>query len=185
MGKRKVMITRYRNQRGSLMTEFASAFVLFTCCLMIPLINISVIPVRYVISFAMVSEVTRKLALAETRSQAISLAAQPAFYQTFAKQFGIAMEPPTLSVVCKDQNSETVIFPDKKPIPPVWLPGGSRSSHCNYLLRTETTVQIPPLFCFGPKIPALTSPILFNIGATAPWENLGCDPNTREFYINE
>src|SRR5277367_5374016 len=146
MGKREVMITRYRNQRGSLMTEFASAFVLFTCCLMIPLVNISVIPVRYVISFAMVSEVTRKLAIAETRSQAIALAAQPDFYQNFAKQFAIKMEPPTLSIICKDQNSAMMVFPDKKPIPAVYLPGGSRSTHCNYLLQTATTVQIPPMF---------------------------------------
>jgi hypothetical protein len=185
MAKRRVMTTRHRNQHGSLMTEFAAAFVLFTCCLLIPLINISVIPVRYVISYAMVSEVTRKLALAETRSQAAQLAAQPAFFQGFAKQFGIGMEPPTLSIVLKDQNSELYIFPDKKPIPPVFLPGGSRSGHLNYLLRTETTVQIPPLFCLGPKIPALTAPILFNVDATAPWENLGCDPVTKQFYINE
>jgi hypothetical protein len=185
MRKRQVMINLRRNQRGSLMTEFAAAFVLFTCCLMIPLVNISVIPVRYVISFAMVSEVTRKLAIAETRSQAMTLASQAAFYQGFAKQFGITMEPPILSLICKDQNSAMMIFPGRKPIPAVFLPGGSRSNHCNYLLKTETSVQIPPLFCIGPRIPALTSPISFNISATAPWENLGCDPATREFYINE
>jgi hypothetical protein len=180
-----IVISRRRNERGSLMTEFASAFVLFTCCLMIPLVNISVIPVRYVISFAMVAEVTRKLSIAETRSQAITLASQPAFYQTFANQFGINMQAPTLSVICKDQNSEMMIFPDKKPIPAAWLPGGSRGNHCNYLLQTATTVEIPPLFCVGPRIPCLTSPMLFNISATAPWENLGCDPSTRQFYINE
>jgi hypothetical protein len=185
MKKRRVGIRSHRNQRGSLMTEFAGAFVLFICCVMIPLINISVIPVRYVVSFAMVSEMTRKLALAETRSQAVTLATQPAFYQSFAGQFGITLEAPTISVVCKDQDSDVQVFPGKKPIPKVWLPGGSRSAHCNYLLKTETVAQIPPLVCVGPKIAALTAPVPFTISATAPWENLGCDPATREFYINE
>jgi len=181
---RRVTGNNFRRQGGSLMTEFASAFTIFICCLLIPLINLSVVPVRYVIVFAMVTDLTRKAATAETRSQAIGIATKSGFHQDFAQKFGISMATPSVSIVCKNQDSEVVVFPYKKRIPTAWLPGGSRSQ-CNYLLQTTTDVEIPPLFCCGPKITALTAPVPLTITSAVPWENLGCDPSTQEFYINE
>ncbi len=176
--------SRNRNRHGSLLTEFSAAFTIFVCCLLIPLLNLSVIPLRYVVAYALVSSLTHKAATAETRSQAIALANNSEYYQNFASRFGFSLGASSLSIVCKNRDSKFIILPEKKPIPAVWLPGGSRSD-CNYLLQLETVVSIPPLFCVGPKITALTAPVSVMITSNAPWENLGRDPSTEGFFINE
>ncbi len=167
-----------------MMTEFAAAFTVFICCLLVPMINVSVIPLRYVIAFAMVQEMTHKLAKCETRGQAIKQANEIVNSQDFAQRFGVTIGTSDLAILCKGQNGDLAVFQEANPLPPTWLPGGQRSQ-CNYLLQVQTPVDIPPLFCGGPKITALTAPIKLNIVTTAPWENLGCDPATQKFYINE
>lgn len=166
------------------MTEFASAFTILICCLLIPLINFSVVPVRYVVAFAMVSDMTHKLSFSETRGLAVRKASEPLAYQNLAQNFGIALGASSLEVVCIDSNAQSETFSGSKEIPQSWLPGGSKGQ-CNYLLRIKTPIEIPPLFSFGPRIAALTAPIPIEIISTTPWENLGCDPVTQKFYINE
>jgi len=166
------------------MTEFAAAITIFICCLILPLVNLAAVPMRYIIAFGMVSDMTQKFSCAEKRSQAVALALQPTSYQEFAKQFGISMRECSVSILCKSQNAESLILPECKPIPMTWLPGSKRGQ-INYFLKTETNVEIPPFVCIGPKVAGITAPIKMKLTATAPWENLGCDPATQEFYLNE
>jgi hypothetical protein len=173
-----------RGNRGEMMTEFASALTILICFLLLPLLNLAAVPIRYIISFAMVSNLTHKLSLAEKRSQAVALAAHQTAYHDFANKFGITMGTCNVYIICKNQKFESIALPANKPIPPEWLPGGFRGQS-NYFLQTETDMQIAPFVCFTPKIPGMSSPIQVNMIATTPWENLGLDPATQGFYLNE
>jgi hypothetical protein len=173
-----------RNQRGEMITEFASALTILIVCFFIPLLNLTAIPVRYLIGMGMMSDLTHKLSLAETRGQAVSLASNLTSYQQLANKFGISIGECDLSMICKNKASETIILPGKKPVPAAWLPGGTKGP-CIYLLQTETELAISPLMCGGPRVPGLTAPLKLTFVSNSPWENLSCDPATRAFYVNE
>jgi len=173
-----------RNQRGEMIVEFASALTILIICFFIPLLNLTAVPVRYLIGVGMISDLTHKLSLAESRTQAISLASDLTSYQEFAKKFGISIGECNLSMICRNKASETIVLPEKKPVPAAWLPGGAKGP-CIYLLQTKTELAISPLVCGSPKVPGVTAPLKLTFVANSPWENLSCDPSTRLFYLNE
>ncbi len=173
-----------RGERGELMAEFAAALAILICCIFIPLTNLAAVPVRYLIGYSMVSEFTHKLSLAEKRSQAITLTRVSSPFEKFAREFGISVGDSELSVLCKNNESETLTVANKEPIPQAWLPGGSKGP-CIYLLQNRVDITIQPILSLSLKAPGLTSPLSLTVQSDAPWENLSCDPLTRQFYINE
>jgi hypothetical protein len=53
-------------------------------------------------------------------------------------------------------------------------------------LTVETSFE--PLFMLnlgGASVPGLTRPFTTVIDSRAAWENFGCNPATKQFYINE
>jgi hypothetical protein len=45
--------------------------------------------------------------------------------------------------------------------------------------------DISPLFNAGAGLPGFTSPVTLHMSSQAQWENLGRDPETTFYYINE
>jgi len=177
-------VAKLRSKQGGLLPEFASAIVIFVLALLIPLANLSAVPIRYVIAYGMVSDLSHRLALQEKRSKAVYLSDAPSFYQDLAYRTGVHVNDCNVAVIVQNGRNETAVFPEKKRIPAEWLPGGSRGQ-CSYVIQSQTDVAIAPLICIGPKIPALTAPVQMTITTKAPWENLGMDPITQEYFINE
>jgi hypothetical protein len=177
-------VAKLRNKQGGLLPEFASALVIFIMCLLIPLANLSAVPIRYVIAFGMVSDLAHRLALQEKRSKAIFLADAPSSYQDLAYRAGVHVVDCNVAMIVQNGRNEMAVFPEKKRIPAEWLPGGTRGQ-CSYVIQSQTAVAIAPLICIGPNIPALTAPVQMTITTKAPWENLGMDPMTQEYFINE
>jgi hypothetical protein len=182
--KRLSFVSKLRNEHGGLLPEFASALVIFVVCLLFPLANLSAVPIRYVIAYGMVSDLSHRLALQEKRSKAVYMADAPSSYQDLAYRTGVHVSDCNVSIVVQNARNETAIFPEKKKIPAEWLPGGSRGQ-CSYVIQSQTGVVITPLLCFGPSIPALTAPVQMTLTTKASWENLGLDPITQEYFINE
>jgi hypothetical protein len=173
-----------RGKRGELLSEFGAAIALFIICLLPPLINMAAVTFRYLAAYGLVCSLTRKASLCDRRTHALEFVAQPEKYRAFAKGLGFTMNACDISIICRNQESESITFPDRKPIPSTWLPGGQKGQ-CQYLLQTQTNFKIPPLVSFKPQFPVISAPIDVTCTTTAPWENLGCDPATEVFYINE
>lgn len=112
------------------------------------------------------------------------MAADSDNYQGLAKNLGIAIDNCKVSLICQNQNSQSISLPANQPVPPDWLPGGSQEQ-CDYFLQTQVNVEISPWFCSEPAIPGMTAPLPVTFTTSVPWENLGCDPATQQFYLNE
>jgi hypothetical protein len=70
-------------------------------------------------------------------------------------------------------------------IPAELLPNAKNSLR-TYRLEIIADLEISPLLTLrGVAVPGLTAPAPVTIRAAAHWENLGRDPNTREYYVNE
>ena len=167
-----------------MLSEFGAAITIFICCLLPPLINIATVVFRYVVAYAIAGAITHNVSLCDTRHHAIKLTNETTRYQSFARALGFSFNQCDISIICKNQESESITLPNLRPVPAPWLPGGKRGP-CQYLLQTESNFDIPPLIGTKLQIPVLSTPINVTCTMTAPWENLGCDPVTQEFYINE
>jgi hypothetical protein len=73
-----------------------------------------------------------------------------------------------------------------KAIPSDWLPDSPRGPF-SYTLEVSATVEIAPavLMNFDPKIPGLSGPIPLVLRVESNWENLGKDPLTKNYFLNQ
>jgi hypothetical protein len=72
-------------------------------------------------------------------------------------------------------------------IPAAWLPDGSFAP-CVYSLKIDVRATIAPAILIswsGMSIPGLTAPIPILLTASHEWPNLGRDPATEKFFVDE
>src|SRR5260221_8176961 len=143
---------------GSAIPEFASALTLFICCLLIPLADIAVVPIRYVLACGLASELAHRVALVERPSQVYTLLAEKSWFQNLARKCGVQFGKIQIMIVCHSNCSESYVVCDGEKIPQQWLPDGSKAP-CSYLLQLNIETEIAPLFVGGPVIPGVTAPI--------------------------
>ncbi len=68
----KEMRPRNRRQTGSSMTEFSGAMVIFILFIFAPLINVGILPVRYLIAHGIMTEMTHRMAICEAHSKQVN-----------------------------------------------------------------------------------------------------------------
>lgn len=73
-------------------------------------------------------------------------------------------------------------------MPREWLPDGAQSP-CDYALELVVNLIVSPAFKINLPgnlvIPGLTGPVPIAITASHEWENLGRNPATNQFFLNE
>ena len=178
--------SRRRNKCGHAISEFGSAMVLFICFFLAPLIDVSFIPVRYLIAQGVLCELTHRLSLAETRTDAYTLLNSETWWQDFLNKFGITAHDTKLKLVVlgKIPSDMTSANSAADHLTSDWLPEGSKGP-CVYSLELSSDCDLPPLFSFDAGLPGFTTPVTLNLKARSQWENLGRNPQTGNFYINE
>jgi hypothetical protein len=170
--------------RGSAAPEFASALAIFVCCLLVPVIDLAIVPIRYVLACGLVSELAHRVALSERPSEVYALAMEKSWFRNFAQKSGVKFGKLKTSIICNGHGSESYVVPQGEKIPSQWLPNGSKAP-CSYMLQLNIDTEIAPLITGGPPLPAITAPVKLTLTGNAHWENLGRDPDTSEYYINE
>jgi hypothetical protein len=179
------MSRRRRSQRGSAIAEFGGALLIFVCFFLMPVIDISFIPVRYLITNGIVNEVSHRLCLMEKRSGAYNLLTTDEWWRSFLNKCGVTVHEPTLSlIICGQDPTEKIIVNQGETIPSNWLPGGNKGP-CIYSLELSLIADVPPLVHGSAGLPGFTSPLEIGFKSRSQWESLGRDPQTGEFYINE
>jgi hypothetical protein len=172
-----------RSRRGT-MYEFAPAFVVFVCFVLLPLVDISAIPVRYLIAQGVLSNVAQKLALAESRSEATAIA-NATGWRNVLGSCGVDVHPhPLTLVVCGKNETDKVSLAPSDMVPPAYLPNGNKGP-CVYSMELAVDADIPPLYHGSSGLPGFTSPLTLKLACRSNWENMGRDPATRQYYINE
>jgi hypothetical protein len=162
--------------------------------ILLPFLDFIILPVRWLLAQEIVNGYVRKLALCETYSQAHDVLAADPSLATRLERLG--------GVKCKALNLKmrvARVFPNAHPvevlvvekpgqIPTAWLPDGEKSP-CIYNLDLEVHSLISPALLSpvsgGLIIPGITTPVPILISASRNWENLGRDPTTKRYFINE
>jgi len=183
-------IQHSRTQDGGYqISEFAVSLLFLMGCVVLPLINLSVIPVRYGLGHSCVSTWVQAKAQAESLGQALQNDGQAVLLTSLEKIGGIKVKSSKLALLVESAKlqGQTKIITRAGTIDKDWLPDGPLGPYV-YRLDLETDCEISPLVVLplpNVKVPGLTSPFSVNFHETAVWENTGRDPATGEFFVNE
>lgn len=183
-----------RGKRGAALTEFAAAMSVFFCCIFVPLVDISFVPARYLLTYNNMDRVVHRMALSEKRSQALKYLHGDQSWKKAIESWGVTVKDVDANLlICEQSGSAKVTLPESTRVPNSLLPNGSKlpNGGCSYAVEIITTVDVPPLFSSKVGLPGFTQPIEFKFRNRAQWENLSPDPYTTsdpksvQYYINE
>jgi len=181
---------RRRRQIGAQILEFGGAIFIFISCIVLPLIDLAFVPLRFGLGKSVVSTRVNRLAQLETLSEALNDERNDAAFKDVLKGLdGIVVRNSKLSLVIKSNKTEPHEIRVDRPglIPKSWLPDGS-AAPCDYALDLKVDVDISPFIVLPipkAKVPGLTTPLSFQFNEISVWENLGRDPVSGDFYLNE
>jgi hypothetical protein len=183
-------VKRLRSPHGSAqLSEFGAALFLLLSCFVIPLIDLSVIPVRLGLGKSIVNHRVHQLAQSECLSEAFKSFREDDFHAGLARIGGFNAKSTHLSLIATSVKNPDQSKKVNRPgaLPGDWLPGGIKGP-CLYRLDLTVDAEIEPLITArlpGVQIPGLTRPIPFHLREESNWENLGCDPSSGEFFVNK
>lgn len=179
-----------RSNKGAQIAEFAAALVLLVLLFFVPMLDLGILPVRYFLAQELISTYARKLSLCESLSQSYAVMdADPSLESRLIHLGGVQPKAINLRLVITQTNDphERIVITEPRKIPKEWLPEG-RKNPCEYILELSCDCQIAPAILLrygGIHAMGLTDAVPFRIGATSPWENLGRNPITKGYFINE
>lgn len=182
-----------RTQTGSQIVEFSAALILLVFFAFIPLLDLTIVPIRWMLAQELVNEYARKLALCESFHQSYrTMAADPSLSTRLHRLGGVYVQSLDLRmrisrVFNYPHAPETLEVADPTQIPADWLPDGAKAP-CAYSLELNVSCFVSPAILLSDKgmsVPGLTKPFSFLITATHEWENVGRDPVTGKFFLNE
>ncbi len=179
-----------RSQTGSSqLTEFGAAIFLLFSCIVIPLLDLSIVPVRLGLGKSIVNHRVHQLAQSECLSDAFKSLKESDFHNGLTKIGGFNAKTTKLSLVATSVRNPDISVKVDRPgaLSSDWLPGGDKGP-CLYRLDLSVDAEIEPLITAnvpGVKIVGLTTPFPFSLREESNWENMGCDPLSGEFFVNK
>lgn len=156
----------------------------------IPLLDLTIVPIRWTLAQQLVDDYARRLALCETFSEARqTMDASPSLNEKLERIGGIRIEGLDLQLQITNL-TDTVDITRPRSVPAEWLPNGAKRA-CTYTLNVNAHALLSPAILFaggadgGTKIPGLNAPIPITITGSHQWANLAVNPVSRKFYLNE
>jgi hypothetical protein len=182
-----------RSRSGSHLAEFAPSLVILIAFVVIPLLDLTIVPVRWMLAHEIVNDYARRLALCESFGEShVQMEQDPSLKARLLKLGGVSVKSINLTLrisrVFKNPHMPEV-FVVKNPgqIPKEWLPDGSKAP-CSYALDLDVDALLSPAITFpqqGVSIPGFNQPISFLVSSSHEWENFARNPRTGKFFINE
>lgn len=179
-----------RNNKGAQAAEFAASLTMLVMFFVIPLLDLGVIPVRWGLANHLINSYSINFARAETLSRAYEqLASDTGLPDLLKKIGGVNAKKLKLNFVITNPASpdKKYVVEEPRSIPAAWLPD-SKTGPFQYELELAATVEISPLLTVNlgeKKVPGLNAPFTVEMTTSSHWENLGRNPNTNEFFMNE
>lgn len=184
---------RGRSQGGSQITEFAAALVLLVALVLLPVVDLTIVPIRWMLAQEIVTGYARRLALCETLSQCHrTLEMDPSLRSKLESLGGLGVESIKVrlrvSRVFQSPHPKEVLLVERpRSIPPSWLPDGVKAP-CLYTLELEVKTLLSPAVLFrntGCQIPGVTAPFPLLLTAAHEWAHYGRNPSTGSYFLNE
>lgn len=177
----------FRSNRGSNAVEFTFCLVFIFFVILLPLANYGTFMARWAISSQIVSAWTQNVAKKRKLSDAFKTYYSDKFAMEVSNPTGVKVTSvsPALLIAKVNDPSQTLRVEQPGRIPLSWQP--DKGSY-NYSLHVLVQSRIDPLVTvqfFGLKVPGLTEPADVTMTGSSLWENMGRDPITTEFYVNE
>lgn len=180
-------ISYRRNSTGSNMVEFVYCLVFIFFVILIPLINYGTLLTRWAMANQIIESWTRGLAKKQKMSQAFDRVLESDFVEAVRKPTGVRIKKVEPALIISKVNDPTQFLAVNVPgrIPKKWLPNGG---NYEYTIQIAVDSEIDPLISFqlfGLEIPGLTKAADVRMVNTCLWENMGRDPVTTEYFLNE
>lgn len=179
-----------RHSSGSQIAEFAAALALLTVAVIVPVIDLSVVPIRWMMAQETVKTYSRQLAFCSSFSEAVRMIQREPSLETRLNSLGgIKVDDLGLKLRCASIQDPSAVMLVENPgsVPKDWLPEGAKGP-CTYSLVLEAKILLYPAFpanLKGNPVPGLTGPFPLIASGSHEWENLGRNPDTGNFYLNE
>lgn len=187
-------IKRYqrRTQTGSQISEFGVGLIILILIL-IPLLDFVVVPVRWMMAQEIVNNYARKLAMCETLSQSYAtMEADPSLKVLLQNIGGVDVKSIDMHVRISrtstlETKAESYIVSQPGRIPAAWLPGVDNQPRLFSLELSVHSNMYPTVLMPGfiLSVPGITAPIPMVVTASHEWGNLGRNPRTGNYFINE
>ncbi len=184
------MIRAKTRKKGQQLADFSVAFGFFIIFVVLPLINLGVVPVRFLMAQSSVGSFIKQLSLCESMSEAFKkVKADNEIEKMLNSIGGTHVKSVRLAIVINSQKklgNQTEVDKQRS-IPKTWLPDGENCP-CQYMIKLSADMEIEPLITLpkvGGGIPGLNAPFALTITNIAPWENLGVNPATQQYFLNE
>jgi len=181
-----------RKAGGAALPEFTAGLLLFFCFFFVPMVDMSFVPVRYLLVHTYLEKVVHRMALCEKRSDAIKYANTGAWKGEVQKWGVIVKNAKTKLIINDNSGSKMISVESGNSVPPNWLPNSSKKGEALvYSLELSVDADIPPLFSGDSGLPGFNKALPFTFKNHAQWENLSVDPlktaNTSkpEYFINQ
>lgn len=184
---------RRRTQAGSQISEFGGALIILVVFVLIPMLDFVVVPVRWMMAQEIVNNYARKLAMCETLSQSYAtMEADPSLKVLLQNIGGVGVKSIDLHVRISRTSTlkgetESYIVNQPRRIPSAWLPIADNQSRLFSLELIVHSNMSPAILLSGINlpIPGITAPIPMIVTASHEWGNLGRNPRTGNYFINE
>lgn len=155
----------------------------------VPLLDLGIMPVRYFMAQELINQYARKLSHCESLTQAYSeMEADPSLQTKLIRLGGVDPQDLELhliiSTIRPPIERKDIVKP--KTIPKEWFPDSKRGPY-EYELEVVADIEISPAIIMDlkPKVMGLSKPVPFELRSDSPWENMGKNPITKMFYLNE
>ncbi len=181
-----------RVDNGSQISELGAGLVLLVVFVLIPMLDLVVVPLRWMMAQELVNSYARTLAMCESFSQAVeTMDADPSLRTKLESLGGVDIKSIDLHLKISRTNhlgaSDSYIVKGPRGIPPQWLPRSDNGSQL-YSLEVDVYSEMYPAILIpwsSLSIPGVTAPIPMLVRSTHEWGNLGINPRTGDFFINE
>lgn len=176
--------------RGSQLAEFSAALLLFVLFVIVPIVDFMIVPVRAVMVQQIMTKQARRLAFAESFGKAIEmLDADSEFFESLLMLGGLRIDGRKLylQVGNASDKKDALMVSSPGSVPERLLPSNPESAS-SYKLVLEMDLLFSPAFLLngsGMKIPGISAPFPLTMRACHAWENLGKNPESGKFYLNE
>ncbi len=184
-----------RREAGSQIVEMAAGLTILTMFVFLPIMNLTTLSWRVMSAQYAATSFVRQLALCESFSQALRMVEHSSLTNRLQVLLGSSIKSVHLRLRASrvtpgaDQNSSKFLLVDGAGgIPRDWLPDGSQAP-CDYALELVVNLMVSPAVKINLPgnllVPGLTAPVPIAITASHEWENLGRNPETNEYFVNE
>lgn len=175
---------KLQKRRSGQLSEFGAAFIVLLMVIM-PLINVSFVPVRYLLCQAILADRVSSLAHCEKRSDVYVLLERDQSWKSLLSKVGVTVSNEQVAFVAttSDGKQKQVLLRGQL-IPPQWLPDGSNEPLI-YSVSLKADCSIPPAVYGASGPPGLTAPVRMTINTDAQWENTSADPESLKYFIDE